>query len=134
LPTNFINLSNLDITDLDLPENELSSQKRKSIDELNKLFATMDFRNKLDTTLDVQGKDIWNRHGILAMIFIQKFIENLTGKSFGPVPQDVRYEEYWLKNLFANQEFVTAFKYINWNDPTLRSMLELELELIISNK
>ncbi len=75
--------------------------------------------------------DVWNRSGIITMVFRKKFVEALTGKKFSGIPDSpagIKNEIAWLDSLMSNKEFMAEYEKIDWDGEQMRSVFKAYLD------
>jgi len=79
--------------------------------------------------------DVWNRTGVLTLMFRQSIVESLTGKKFPSIasPRGSRLsrdsrEVQWFQGLMANAEFRAVYDRIPWTSPQMQRMYRSALQ------
>lgn len=86
--------------------------------------AGSDFYKAYDKPYE-HGGDLWNRGGIMDMVFRVAIVEELSGLKFKTLADfggDTKAEDDWFTYLFADKDFTDNYNKINWNGTEMRSV------------
>ncbi|MFH1767850.1 MAG: hypothetical protein ABH858_01640 [Candidatus Omnitrophota bacterium] len=76
--------------------------------------------------------DFWNRTGIMTLVFRQKVIEHISGKTFAKIPQALSEEKRWFNVLMRNREFLSYYDQIDWYSDSMNRWFREQEDQITS--